>query len=81
MTGVQTCALPISLSGTGPNNASDAAQKLISHGADRLISWGCAGALSTQLKPGHLIIATQLIDQNNNSINQTHATLTSELTE
>ncbi|HIG91393.1 MAG: phosphorylase [Methylococcales bacterium] len=58
------------LSGTGPNNASDAAQKLISHGADRLISWGCAGALSTQLKPGHLIIATQLIDQNNNSINQ-----------
>lgn len=40
----------VTLSGTGPNNASDAAQKLISHGADRLISWGCAQKIKTAKK-------------------------------
>lgn len=58
------------LSGTGPDNARTAALKLVANGADHLISWGCAGALSKLLKPGHLVVANQLIDQNNNVINQ-----------
>lgn len=56
-------------SGTGSENASHAAQELITHGVDHLISWGCAGALSKQLKPGHLIIPTQLVDHQNALIN------------
>ncbi len=61
------------LSGTGPDNARTAALKLVENGADHLISWGCAGALSKPLKPGHLVVATQLIDQNNNVIDQQSA--------
>jgi hopanoid-associated phosphorylase len=48
-------------SGTGPENAQAAAQQLIAQGATRLISWGCAAALSEQLKPGDLSLAAFLI--------------------
>ncbi len=48
-------------SGAGPENASAAAQTLISKGAERLISWGCAGALSAEMNPGDLILPKQLI--------------------
>ena len=52
--------------GAGPVNADNAARILIDQGADRLISWGCAAALSPQLQPGNLVIAEQvLFDQQN----------------
>jgi len=55
------------LAGTGPENAAKAAKCLIDHGAEKLISWGCAAALAEHLKPGDLILANSLIgaDQTN----------------
>jgi len=51
-------------SGTGSVNASSATEQLIAQGATKLISWGCAAALSESLKPGDLILANQLISTN-----------------
>ena len=48
-------------SGTGPINASSATEYLISQGATKIISWGCAAALSETLKPGDLMLANELI--------------------
>lgn len=51
----------VAYAGAGSINAQAAAELLIAQGATRLISWGCAGALSDVLKPGDLVIADQLI--------------------
>ncbi|NOQ76912.1 MAG: phosphorylase [Methylococcaceae bacterium] len=47
-------------SGAGPTNAAIASQLLIDKGAKRLVSWGCAAALSSDLKPGDLVLPQQL---------------------
>jgi len=60
-----TDKLLVAHSGTGPVNAQSAAELLVAKGATRLISWGCAGALSESLKPGDLILADKLIDAGN----------------
>ena len=52
-------------SGAGPVNAKAAAELLVVEGATRLISWGCAAALSSSLKPGDLVLADKLIDTGN----------------
>ncbi len=57
--------LLVAYSGAGPVNAQAAAELLASKGATRLISWGCAAALSETLKPGDLILADKLIDADN----------------
>ena len=57
--------LLLAYSGAGPVNAKAAAELLIAQGATRLMSWGCAAALSTTLKPGDLILADTLIDAEN----------------
>jgi adenosylhomocysteine nucleosidase len=57
--------LLIAYSGAGPVNAEAAAELLVAKGATRLISWGCAAALSTSLNPGDLILADKLIDAGN----------------
>ncbi len=44
------------ISGIGGMQAERAAQRLIEDGADALLSWGCAGALSTHLQAGDLLI-------------------------
>jgi len=44
------------ISGIGKVQAEQAALRLIKHGADALLSWGCAGALSAQLQPGDVLI-------------------------
>lgn len=54
--------LLVAYSGAGSANARAAAELLITKGATRLISWGCAAALSASLKPGDLILADKLID-------------------
>ena len=51
----------LALSGTGPENAKNAADKLIERGAGGLISWCCAAALIDSLKPGDLVLAGKLI--------------------
>ncbi|MEN9757653.1 MAG: hypothetical protein RL755_1840 [Pseudomonadota bacterium] len=51
-------------SGAGAQNASKAAELAISKGATQLISWGCAGALSHELKMGDLVLADSLLDSN-----------------
>jgi adenosylhomocysteine nucleosidase len=55
-------AIAVAYSGAGAGNASTAAQLLITQGATRLISWGCAAALSDHLKPGDLVLPDSLID-------------------
>lgn len=57
--------LLVAYSGAGPNNALLAAELLVAKGAARLMSWGCAAALSASLKPGDLILADKLIDAGN----------------
>jgi len=52
-------------SGAGAVNARAASEALIEQGACRLISWGCAAALSAALKPGDLVLAPTLIDNEN----------------
>lgn len=51
----------LAYTGAGPANAEKAARMLVDKGADRLISWGCAAALSPQLRPGNLVIAEQVM--------------------
>jgi adenosylhomocysteine nucleosidase len=57
--------LLVAYSGAGPINAQSAAELLVANGATRLMSWGCAAALSASLKPGDLILANHLIDVGN----------------
>jgi adenosylhomocysteine nucleosidase len=52
--------LRLAFAGAGPNNARAAAERLLAEGADQLISWGCAAALSPALKPGDLVLANQV---------------------
>jgi len=54
--------LVVAYSGVGSTNAQAAAELLVAQGATRLMSWGCAGALSATLKPGDLVLADHLID-------------------
>jgi len=44
------------VSGIGKAQAEQAALRLIEHGVDALLSWGCAGALSAHLQPGDLLL-------------------------
>ena len=54
--------LLVAYSGAGSANARAAAERLVAQGAARLISWGCAAALSASLKPGDLVLADKLVD-------------------
>ncbi len=58
----------LAYSGAGAQNARAASELLIEQGAIRLISWGCAAALSKILKPGDLVLADALIDAENTQI-------------
>lgn len=51
----------VRVSGTGRSNAEAAAEELVQRGARRLVSWGCAGALAAELRPGDLVIADQTV--------------------
>lgn len=57
--------LLVAYSGAGPVNARSAAELLVTKGATRLMSWGCAAALSESLRPGDLVLADKLIDAGN----------------
>jgi len=51
------------ISGIGAEQATTAATALLDHGADALLSWGCAGALSNHLKPGDLLLPRSIQTQ------------------
>ena len=57
--------LLVAYSGAGAVNAEAAAELLVAKGASRLISWGCAAALSASSRSGDLILADKLIDAGN----------------
>jgi adenosylhomocysteine nucleosidase len=61
-------AIVLAYSGAGTNNARTVSELLIRQGATRLISWGCAAALSDTLKPGDLVLPDLLIDAENTRI-------------
>ncbi len=69
----------VAFSGVGPENAAKASQLLIDKGAKRLISWGCAAALKTDLKPGELVIPQTLQKENQEKISITSPWLSSVL--
>jgi len=54
----------VACSGAGPSNAEKASQLLIDKGAQRIVSWGCAAALSPDLKPGDFVLPKQLQTEN-----------------
>ncbi len=54
--------LVLAFSGAGADNARIASELLVSQGATRLISWGCAGALAAPLNQGDLVLPDTLID-------------------
>ncbi|MBL1264541.1 phosphorylase family protein [Methylomicrobium sp. RS1] len=58
----------VACAGMGPKNAAAAAELLISKGASRLISWGCAAALEPSLRAGDLTLADRLLDSENEEI-------------
>ena len=53
----------VAYSGTGPDNAKNAAEQLISKGSKQLVSWGCAAALDASLKPGDLALPKTLLTE------------------
>lgn len=55
-------------SGAGAENARKAAELAIEKGATKLMSWGCAAALSPDLKMGDLVLAESLISSDGQEI-------------
>lgn len=54
-------SVSIFLSGMGKENAANAAEQLIQNGANHLISWGTAAALTPEIAPGSLLIPKNII--------------------
>lgn len=51
----------IGFSGAGPKAAGRMAAQLAERGATRLVSWGCAAALSPGMNPGDLILPSAIV--------------------
>lgn len=49
-------SLGLAVSGIGPERAKRAAETLLDQGATALLSWGFAGALDPELRPGTLVV-------------------------
>ena len=56
------------ISGIGTEQAEKAAKALIQHGADALLSWGCAGALSEVLQPGDVVLPHTIMHQTSGAL-------------
>jgi adenosylhomocysteine nucleosidase len=59
----------ICLSGVGKENAAYAADRLVQNGANRLISWGTAAALSPDVSPGAIAVPEKIITEQQGIIN------------
>lgn len=56
--------LLVALAGAGPSNARQASRLLLARGANALISWGCAAALTPNAKPGDLSLPDKIVKEN-----------------
>ena len=56
----------ICVAGIGATRASLAAEKLLTAGAEGLVSWGVAGGLDPQLQPGTLMLPGNVVDASGN---------------
>jgi adenosylhomocysteine nucleosidase len=54
----------ICLSGIGKGKSVQAAEKLVNKGANCLLSWGTAAALSPDIAPGSIVIPEKIITEN-----------------
>lgn len=52
----------IIVSGPGPARAADGATRLVAGGVRALLSWGTSGALAPALRPGRILLATEVHD-------------------
>jgi adenosylhomocysteine nucleosidase len=59
----------IAYAGAGPANARKASELLISKGSGKLISWGCAAALSPMFRPGDLLLPESLLTEQQQKLN------------
>jgi adenosylhomocysteine nucleosidase len=66
----------VACSGIGKDNATKAAELLVSKGVKGLISWGCAGALTPDLKPGALLFPEKILTATGQTVNTTEHWLT-----
>lgn len=57
----------IRFSGARPLVAADAVDELLSLGVDGILSFGSAGALTSSMEPGDLVVGQQVIDAGGNS--------------
>ena len=67
----------VAYSGAGSENARNAAELLVSQGATRLISWGCAAGISPELVSGDLVITNRCISAQHTIIEDDSAWLSS----
>jgi adenosylhomocysteine nucleosidase len=51
----------VQVSGVGQQRARLAGRKLIESGVKALVSWGCAGGLTSQVSPGSLILPDKIV--------------------
>ncbi len=70
----------LSISGIGPKAARATAHNLVKHGATALLSWGCAGALVNELKPGDLLIPKSIYSEDHGTLHP-HKTWRKRLTD
>jgi len=68
------------ISGIGSEAARDGAVCLVGQGATALLSWGCAGALSSKLEPGDLLLP-EIILAEEGQLFHTHEIWRKRLTE
>jgi len=58
----------LSVSGMGPEAAQAAAVRLVEYGAEALLSWGCAGALSKKIYPGELLLPHTILTEDGQAL-------------
>lgn len=67
---VQIKETSLIISGMGAGNAANAAELLINSGVNALVSWGTAGALSPELRPG-MVFIPEIVQQSSTHQYQT----------
>lgn len=60
---LDTSSVDIVVTGPGPARAAEGAAALIARGAGALLSWGTSGALRGDLRPGQLVLAASVRDE------------------
>ncbi len=60
---LDTSTFDIVVTGPGPARAATGAADLVARGAGALLSWGTSGALQAELRPGRLVLASNVRDE------------------